>query len=247
MTLFGNRLSLRKLKAMVGREVGLSDWFTVSQERIDAFAAATKDRQWIHVDPERAARSPLGGTVAHGFLLPSLVPFFNSRNEVFTGHFRMAVNYGLDRVRFPALRPDRLARPQPGRPEEDREAGLPQGPGHGREYDGDRGHRQAGHGRRRPRSDLSVTPREGSMDINGDPIEKPEEINFILGQSHFIKTVEDLHEAIVTTAPHMKFGIAFCESSGPALVRARATTRRSSSWPAQRPGASAPATASSSS
>jgi len=101
MTLFGNRLSLRKLKAMVGREVGLSDWFTVSQERIDAFAAATEDRQWIHVDPERAARSPLGGTVAHGFLLLSLVPFFNFKNEVFTGRFRMAVNYGLDRVRFP--------------------------------------------------------------------------------------------------------------------------------------------------
>jgi acyl dehydratase len=101
MTIFGNRLSLRRLKAMVGREVGLSDWFTVSQERIDAFAAATEDRQWIHVDPERAARSPLGGTVAHGFLLLSLVPFFNSKNEVFTGRFRMAVNYGLDRVRFP--------------------------------------------------------------------------------------------------------------------------------------------------
>ena len=101
MTLFGNRLSLRKLKAMVGREVGLSDWFTLSQERIDAFAAATEDRQWIHVNPERAARSPLGGTVAHGFLLLSLVPFFNSKNEVFTGRFRMAVNYGLDRVRFP--------------------------------------------------------------------------------------------------------------------------------------------------
>jgi acyl dehydratase len=101
MTLFGNRLSLRKLKAMVGREVGLSDWFTVTQERIDSFAAATEDRQWIHVDPDRAARSPLGGTVAHGFLLLSLVPFFNSKNEVFTGRFRMAVNYGLDRVRFP--------------------------------------------------------------------------------------------------------------------------------------------------
>jgi acyl dehydratase len=101
MTIFGNRLSPRKLKAMVGREVGLSDWFTVTQERIDAFAAATEDRQWIHVDPERAARSPLGGTVAHGFLLLSLVPFFNYRNEVFTGRFRMAVNYGLDRVRFP--------------------------------------------------------------------------------------------------------------------------------------------------
>jgi acyl dehydratase len=101
MTLFGTRLSLRKLKAMVGREVGLSEWFPVTQERIDAFAAATEDRQWIHVDPERAARGPLGGTVAHGFLLLSLVPFFNFSNEVFTGRFRMAVNYGLDRVRFP--------------------------------------------------------------------------------------------------------------------------------------------------
>lgn len=101
MPIFEKRLSLRKLKAAVGHEVGLSDWFVVSQERIDAFAAATEDRQWIHVDPERAARSPLGGTVAHGFLLLSLVPFFNTSNELFTGHFRMAVNYGLDRVRFP--------------------------------------------------------------------------------------------------------------------------------------------------
>jgi len=101
MAIFGNRLSLRKLKAMLGREVGLSDWFTITQERIDAFAAATEDRQWIHVDPERAALSPLGGTVAHGFLLLSLVPFFNFSNEVFQGRFRMAVNYGLDRVRFP--------------------------------------------------------------------------------------------------------------------------------------------------
>src|SRR5512136_1204313 len=105
MTIFGNRLNLRKLKARLGREVGLSDWFTVTQERIDAFAAATEDRQWIHVDPERAARSPLGGTVAHGFLLLSLVPFFNFSNEVFQGRFRMAVNYGLDRVRFPCSVP----------------------------------------------------------------------------------------------------------------------------------------------
>ncbi len=101
MSLFGNRLSLRKLKAMLGREAGLSDWFVVTQERIDAFADATEDRQWIHVDPARAAASPLGGTVAHGFLLLSLVPFFNFSNEVFAGRFRMAVNYGLDRVRFP--------------------------------------------------------------------------------------------------------------------------------------------------
>ncbi len=57
------------------------------------------------------------------------------------------------------------------------------------------------------------------MEIKVIPIEKPEEMNFILGQSHFIKTVEDIHEAIVTTAPHLRFGLAFCESSGPALVR----------------------------
>lgn len=101
MAPFGKRLSPRKLKAMLGREIGLSDWLSVTQERIDAFAAATEDRQWIHVDPDRAARSPLGGTVAHGFLLLSLVPFFNFSNEVFSGRFRMAVNYGLDRVRFP--------------------------------------------------------------------------------------------------------------------------------------------------
>jgi acyl dehydratase len=101
MAIAGKRLSLRKLKAMVGREVGLSDWFVISQGRIDAFADATEDRQWIHVDPERAAGSPLGGTVAHGFLLLSLVPYFSYSNEVFGGRFRMAVNYGLDRVRFP--------------------------------------------------------------------------------------------------------------------------------------------------
>ncbi|MEN6561440.1 MAG: adenosine-specific kinase [Acidobacteriota bacterium] len=57
------------------------------------------------------------------------------------------------------------------------------------------------------------------MDIKAVPVDKPEDMNFILGQAHFIKTVEDLHEAIVTTAPQMKFGLAFCESSGPALVR----------------------------
>ncbi len=101
MAIFGKRLSLKRLKVTVGREVGLSDWFAVTQERIDAFAAATEDRQWIHVDPERAARSPLGGTVAHGFLLLSLVPFFNYSIDAFTGRVRMAVNYGLDRVRFP--------------------------------------------------------------------------------------------------------------------------------------------------
>jgi acyl dehydratase len=101
MPLFEKRLNLKRLKSLIGHELGLSDWFTVTQERIDAFAAATEDRQWIHVDPERASQSPLRGTVAHGFLLLSLIPFFNLRNEVFSGRFRMAVNYGLNRVRFP--------------------------------------------------------------------------------------------------------------------------------------------------
>lgn len=99
--MFGRRLNLRRLKDMIGREVGLSEWFIISQERIDAFAECTEDRQWIHVDPERAARGPLGGTVAQGFLLLSLLPYFNLENEVFSGRVRMAVNYGLDRVRFP--------------------------------------------------------------------------------------------------------------------------------------------------
>ncbi len=100
------RLNVRRLKAMIGREVGLSDWFTVTQDRIDAFAACTEDRQWIHVDPEKAAASPLRGTVAHGFLILSLLPHFNFRNEIFSGRIRMAVNYGLNRVRFPnSVRP----------------------------------------------------------------------------------------------------------------------------------------------
>ncbi len=100
------RLNVRRLKAMVGREVGLSDWFTMTQERIDAFAECTEDRQWIHVDREKAAAGPLGGTVAHGFLILSLLPYFNFNNEIFSGRIRMAVNYGLNRVRFPnSVRP----------------------------------------------------------------------------------------------------------------------------------------------
>ncbi len=96
-----DRLTPRRLRGMIGREVGRTDWFLVDQSRIDAFAAATEDRQWIHVDPERAAGGPLGGTVAHGFLLLSLLPYFNMGGELMTARFRMAVNYGLNRVRFP--------------------------------------------------------------------------------------------------------------------------------------------------
>ena len=84
-----------------GLELGPSRWFDVSQERIDAFAEATEDRQWIHVDPELAAQSPFGTTVAHGLLTLGLViPMTYELMPVEDA--RLAVNYGLNRVRFPA-------------------------------------------------------------------------------------------------------------------------------------------------
>jgi acyl dehydratase len=86
-----------------GLELGPSEWKSVEQERIDAFAAATEDHQWIHVDPERAAAGPFGTTIAHGYLtLALLVPFAYELLPVEGG---MAINYGLDRVRFPAPLP----------------------------------------------------------------------------------------------------------------------------------------------
>lgn len=89
------------LSELVGVELGPTGWFEVTQERIDAFASATDDPQWIHTDPERAsAESPFGGTVAHGFLTLSLcVPMLY---EVVPPSERMVVNYGVNRVRFPA-------------------------------------------------------------------------------------------------------------------------------------------------
>jgi len=95
-----DKLTPRKLKALVGQEIGLSDWFPVTQERVDAFAECTEDRQWIHVDRARAAEGPNGGTVAHGFLLLSLLPYWLGRSALLQEGFRMAVNYGLNRVRF---------------------------------------------------------------------------------------------------------------------------------------------------
>jgi acyl dehydratase len=90
---------LQDLQALVGQSLGTSDWITVDQQRIDRFADATSDHQWIHVDPERAAEGPFGTTIAHGFLTLSLLPaFFESAFEV--GNSRMGVNYGLNRVRF---------------------------------------------------------------------------------------------------------------------------------------------------
>jgi acyl dehydratase len=95
-----DRLKPKDLKGLVGREVCLSDWLVVGQDLIDAFADATGDRQWIHVDRERAAAGPMGGTVAHGFLLLSLLPRLLVESPLFRKECRMAVNYGLGRVRF---------------------------------------------------------------------------------------------------------------------------------------------------
>lgn len=92
---------LADLQALVGQAIGLSDWIGVDQRRIDRFAEATGDHQWIHVDPVRAAAGPFGTTIAHGFLTLSLLPeMFASAFEV--GDTRMGVNYGLNRVRFPS-------------------------------------------------------------------------------------------------------------------------------------------------
>jgi acyl dehydratase len=92
---------LADLQARVGEEVGVSDWITVDQKRIDQFAEATGDHQWIHIDPERAAKGPFGATIAHGFLTLSLLPEM-SASAFAVLDTRMGVNYGLDRVRFPA-------------------------------------------------------------------------------------------------------------------------------------------------
>jgi acyl dehydratase len=95
--------SLQSLKDYVGREVALTGWLRVTQERILQFAEATGDRQWIHVDPERAQReSPYGATIAHGFLTLSLMSHFMSEAIQLPGEVRQTINYGLNRVRFPA-------------------------------------------------------------------------------------------------------------------------------------------------
>ena len=92
---------LADLQALVGQDVGVSDWISVDQHRIDLFAAATGDHQWIHIDPVRAAQGPFGTTIAHGFLTLALLPEM-SASAFEVRDTRMGVNYGLGRVRFPA-------------------------------------------------------------------------------------------------------------------------------------------------
>jgi acyl dehydratase len=93
--------TLAQLPSHIGAELGSADWILVDQPRIDAFADATEDHQWIHIDPERSARSQFGATIAHGYLTLSLVSRFLLDLLVVTDA-GTAINYGLDRVRFPA-------------------------------------------------------------------------------------------------------------------------------------------------
>ena len=95
--------TLDSLKDFVGREIAVTDWFTVTQERIQQFAEATEDRLWIHVDRERAEKeSPYKTTIAHGFLTLSLLSHFMKQAVQIRGGMRMGINYGLNRVRFPS-------------------------------------------------------------------------------------------------------------------------------------------------
>jgi acyl dehydratase len=92
-------LSLKDLESRVGQEIAVSPWVQVTQERIDRFAEATEDRQWIHVDRERAKGSPFGGTIAHGFLTLSLLPRL-AESTFSVPDRKMGLNYGLNRLRF---------------------------------------------------------------------------------------------------------------------------------------------------
>jgi acyl dehydratase len=90
-----------EVKALVGHEIAVGDWHEVTQAEINAFADATGDHQFIHIDPERAKQTPFGGTIAHGFYTLSLLPKLTDEMVTFNG-FSFAVNYGLNKVRFPA-------------------------------------------------------------------------------------------------------------------------------------------------
>jgi acyl dehydratase len=97
MQVFTNR---DQLIQAVGTELGTSDWLTITQEQVDLFAQATGDHQWIHVDRERAASGPFGGTIAHGYLTASLLPVLT--HQIFKVEAKMGINYGLNKLRFPA-------------------------------------------------------------------------------------------------------------------------------------------------
>ncbi len=93
-------VSPEEIRSRIGEEVGASDWLMVDQERINAFADATEDHQFIHADPDAAAKTPFGGTIAHGFLTLSLLPRMGAQAMLLPFDLKMAVNYGFERVRF---------------------------------------------------------------------------------------------------------------------------------------------------
>jgi len=93
-------VAVADIKNYIGRELGRSEWLTIDQERINQFAECTGDHQFIHVDPEKAKLTPFGGTIAHGFLSLSLVPMLMEKIMIMPEGLKMAVNYGLDSVRF---------------------------------------------------------------------------------------------------------------------------------------------------
>lgn len=95
---------LDQIEAAIGTHIGYSEWMEITQERVDAFADATGDHQWIHVDPARAADGPYGTTIAHGYLTLSLLPVLGAEVLDIQG-FSMMINYGLEKVRFPAAVP----------------------------------------------------------------------------------------------------------------------------------------------
>jgi acyl dehydratase len=96
----GKTISTQELLASVGQEVGVSDWITIDQDRINAFADCTEDHQFIHIDPEAAAKTPFGGTIAHGFLTLSLMSQMSYQAAPVLDGVAMGVNYGFDKLRF---------------------------------------------------------------------------------------------------------------------------------------------------
>ncbi|MEU4510526.1 MaoC family dehydratase [Nonomuraea wenchangensis] len=99
MTTVANGLT--ELKALAGQDLGHTGWLEIAQDRVNLFAEATDDHQWIHVDPEKAKDGPFGGTIAHGYLtLALLIPLFNKLLDI--QGMKMSINYGLDKVRFPS-------------------------------------------------------------------------------------------------------------------------------------------------
>ncbi len=93
--------TMAQMKSCVGQEIAVSDWLEMTQDRVNVFADATGDHQWIHIDPERAKNGPFGAPIAHGFLTLSLIPYFFEK-ALSTPSVKMGVNYGLNRVRFMA-------------------------------------------------------------------------------------------------------------------------------------------------